>query len=402
MSGCGCAHTEAKVEQMLSNKRAKFSESEYNELWSMIGDDRVAPETAVNRMLKRKMELGGSTETHICDEIAQTNSIPVMINHLRDEHTMASKTIEQIEADIRKGKKDGKKEVLELWEKELKSHFAEEEQVVFGKLVSSIPMYAEYLKALIADHRLLEKWVFQMQSGIANRIIPLHFCIALKEHISNENHLFKIAERKTFAKGGPIRYKTDPIEPILVHEDEKTEAQSQTERIRLLKEKSASMKQAKSTLGKEDKTKRYVREIGLSLKNLIGLENKKITNSRDAYEIFREIWNDPLLSVQEQFYALFLDRNNNVIGYDDISKGGTSATVVDSKIIVGIATKALASAVIMAHNHPSGNTKPSQVDMEITKKIKGALALVDINLIDHLVIVPEKGNYHSIADNDGL
>ncbi len=80
-----------------------------------------------------------------------------------------------------------------------------------------------------------------------------------------------------------------------------------------------------------------------------------------------------------------------------MSKGGTSGTVADIKLITCIAIKTLASGVILAHNHPSGSLKPSTEDLLITKKLSDSLKLFDIKIIDHLIVSPE-GGYYSFAD----
>jgi len=119
----------------------------------------------------------------------------------------------------------------------------------------------------------------------------------------------------------------------------------------------------------------------------------KITSSAMAYDIL-----NPLLSdvPHEEFWMLLLDRANQVIRKKQISSGGVSGTVVDPKIIFRHALEASASAIILCHNHPSGNLKASQADLNITKKLTEAGKLLDISVLDHLII-GEKG-YMSFAD----
>ena len=83
-----------------------------------------------------------------------------------------------------------------------------------------------------------------------------------------------------------------------------------------------------------------------------------------------------------------------------ISSGGTSATIVDIKILIKCATDQLASAIILAHNHPSGNCRPSGEDDKLTQRIKAAAELLDIRVVDHLIVTPEK--YTSYADEGRL
>jgi DNA repair protein RadC len=98
----------------------------------------------------------------------------------------------------------------------------------------------------------------------------------------------------------------------------------------------------------------------------------------------------------EEFWVLYLNRANVVIRKHRISSGGVSGTVVDQKIILKKALLNLASSIILVHNHPSGNLKPSVQDKNVTKKMKLACELLEINLLDHLIIA---GNsYYSFAD----
>lgn len=125
-------------------------------------------------------------------------------------------------------------------------------------------------------------------------------------------------------------------------------------------------------------------------------ERIKISNSQDAYNLFREIWSDQI-ELREEFVALFLNRANHVIGWFRVSIGGTTGTVVDPKIIFSVALKCMAHGIILCHNHPSGNLKPSDADLKLTVKLKKGSELLDISLLDHLIITSE--GYYSTADN---
>ena len=94
---------------------------------------------------------------------------------------------------------------------------------------------------------------------------------------------------------------------------------------------------------------------------------------------------------------MLMTRSNKVLGIASISKGGISGTLTDVRIILQYAIKANASGIIICHNHPSGNVQPSESDMKITQKIKDSGILMDIQLLDHLIIIPE-GLYYSMAD----
>lgn len=128
-------------------------------------------------------------------------------------------------------------------------------------------------------------------------------------------------------------------------------------------------------------------------------ERPKVTTSKDAYNIFYNNWNLGKLQMQEQFYIMLLNRANNVIGISEISKGGVAGTVSDPKIIFGTALKANASGIILAHNHPSGNLKPSSQDLQITRKLVEAGKCLDLFVHDHLIIT--SNGYYSFGD-EGL
>jgi len=123
----------------------------------------------------------------------------------------------------------------------------------------------------------------------------------------------------------------------------------------------------------------------------------KIVQSRDAFDILYGLYDKDLIEYQEQFYLLFLNRANFVLGWLKLSQGGTAGTVVDPKIIFTLALKTNAKSIVLCHNHPSGNLIPSEEDISITRKIKNASELIEINLLDHLIIVSE-GGYYSFAD----
>ena len=141
-----------------------------------------------------------------------------------------------------------------------------------------------------------------------------------------------------------------------------------------------------------------VTEVTLSYKSKIKpSEREQIKQSSDAEKIFRSIehYNNNI-ELFECFYAMYMNKQNKVLSVMLISEGGTSGTIVDIKKIIAPAILQNASAVIVSHNHPSGNTTPSENDKQITTKIKNALKLLDVNLLDHLIITPE--SYLSFSD----
>ncbi len=142
-----------------------------------------------------------------------------------------------------------------------------------------------------------------------------------------------------------------------------------------------------------------IREIKLSYsKN--GIEYIKITDSNSAYNVLLENWDADTIQLQEEFKVLLLNRANHVLGIYNLSKGGVSGTIVDIKLLLAATIKANASGIIIAHNHPSGNLKPSTNDVQLTKKIKDATKLCDISLLDHLIICNHA--YYSFSDEGKL
>lgn len=133
-----------------------------------------------------------------------------------------------------------------------------------------------------------------------------------------------------------------------------------------------------------------------------GMETRSRVISPDtAQEIFRSTWPPNTMNFQEVFRIMFLNRNHAIIGVYDAFRGGISATVIDPKIVMGVAVQVCASSFICAHNHPSGNLQPSQADIQITQKLQAAGMLLDIKLLDHMIFSPH-GSYYSMADEGKL
>ncbi|NCC73481.1 MAG: JAB domain-containing protein [Sphingobacteriia bacterium] len=135
-------------------------------------------------------------------------------------------------------------------------------------------------------------------------------------------------------------------------------------------------------------------ELGSRRRGAEALERKSITSSHDAFEVLQMHVSDPNY---EQFFVILLNRGNKVLKTVIISQGGVTGTVVDPKKIFKIAIENGATAIILGHNHPSGNTTPSSADINLTDKIVGAGKLLDINILDHIIIGADK--YYSFADN---
>ena len=135
-------------------------------------------------------------------------------------------------------------------------------------------------------------------------------------------------------------------------------------------------------------------ELGRRRKLAQSLERLQIHESRDIFNYFEPILSD---LPHEEFWILLLNRSNKIINSMCVSKGGVSGTVVDVKIIMRNALEQLASGLVICHNHPSGNKTASDKDRAITKTLKEASKLMDIQLLDHIIIAGK--TYCSFADN---
>lgn len=140
-------------------------------------------------------------------------------------------------------------------------------------------------------------------------------------------------------------------------------------------------------------------EITLKLKRGEVLKSK-IATSKDAVEIFRKIWDTDTLEIYESVIVIFLNRSNNTIGWYKVSQGGISGTVIDNRLILVTALNCLASGIIICHNHPSGNTTPSEADIKVTLKLKQACDLLEISVLDHIILTEE--SHYSMADNNDI
>ena len=126
-------------------------------------------------------------------------------------------------------------------------------------------------------------------------------------------------------------------------------------------------------------------------------EKPQISSSNDAYQILKF----HLAELRtEEFWAIFLNQSNKVIHISQLTQGGINQSIVDIRIIFKNALDHFATGIIVAHNHPSGNLKPSSEDIHMTKKIKEAGVLMNIQLLDHLIIT--QNSYLSFADENLL
>ena len=128
------------------------------------------------------------------------------------------------------------------------------------------------------------------------------------------------------------------------------------------------------------------------------ISNKPIISSPlDAYNLFMDFYPKETLHLQEHFFVAYLNRFNRVLGVLHLSSGGLTGTIADIRLIFGTALKAAASSIVISHNHPSGQLKPSDRDRDITTKISSAGDMLDIKLLDH-IIIGHDGQYFSFSD----
>lgn len=122
-----------------------------------------------------------------------------------------------------------------------------------------------------------------------------------------------------------------------------------------------------------------------------------VRSSKDVYDALYPVLSD---LPHEELWALFLNRSNRIIDKQKLSQGGIAETTFDMKILLKFAVNALASGIVLCHNHPSGNLRPSQADDQLTRRVSQAVKLLDIQLFDHLIIAENR--YYSYSDEGKL
>jgi DNA repair protein RadC len=138
-------------------------------------------------------------------------------------------------------------------------------------------------------------------------------------------------------------------------------------------------------------------EIKISYKSKVKpSERKQILSSKDSYEILKNLFDEDTIEHHEEMILLCLNRANRLLGWVKISSGGITGTVCDPRVIFQIAISTNSTNIIIAHNHPGGNTKPSQEDINLTKRISHGGLILEIRLLDHIIISSE--SYFSFAD----
>lgn len=137
-------------------------------------------------------------------------------------------------------------------------------------------------------------------------------------------------------------------------------------------------------------------ELGRRRRGEEALQRKKVTSSDSVYEVLQPIIGD---LDHEEFWVLYLNNSNKILQKLQLSKGGITGTIVDVRLAFKNALEIGATAVILAHNHPSGTLQPSAADKQLTQKLKLAGESLDIKVLDHLIVTQK--SYFSFA-NEGL
>ena len=141
-----------------------------------------------------------------------------------------------------------------------------------------------------------------------------------------------------------------------------------------------------------------VAEVELVYKTTVKPSQRpQLKTSKDCYELLKQTWDENKIEFVEQFKVILLNKAQRVLGIYEMSTGGVAGTVADPRLIFIAALKANACSVILSHNHPSGNLKPSRADEELTHKIYHGGKYLEIAVIDHIIITTE--GYFSFADN---
>lgn len=138
-------------------------------------------------------------------------------------------------------------------------------------------------------------------------------------------------------------------------------------------------------------------ELGRRRKEVITEKKIKIVSSHAAYLQLKGYYQDLM---HEESYVMYLDRSNQIIQIKHLSTGGQSGTYVDAKIVFKMGMELCASGMILSHNHPSGQLKPSEQDMKITNKIREFGEMIDLHLLDHLIITDN--GYFSFSNENML
>lgn len=140
----------------------------------------------------------------------------------------------------------------------------------------------------------------------------------------------------------------------------------------------------------------FVKEYTLKSKPTLR-EAKQIKDSRTAYEELLAAYDQDTTTIYETAIVLYLNQDNRLKGFMRLSDGGMTNVIVDPRLVMMGAIGCMATAIILSHNHPSGNPRPSQDDRQLTQKLVAACKLMDISFHDHIIM--GAGRYYSFRDN---
>jgi DNA repair protein RadC len=145
--------------------------------------------------------------------------------------------------------------------------------------------------------------------------------------------------------------------------------------------------------------KTFIPEFKIGLKKKGSFEEMfPVERPENAADFCRKCFDSDMIDWKEEFIVIALNRANKAIGFYKISSGGITGTVADPRVIFQFALLCNASTIILSHNHPSGNKKPSEGDREITHKVAEVGRLLDIKVLDHIIVTSE--GYYSFSEND--
>lgn len=144
------------------------------------------------------------------------------------------------------------------------------------------------------------------------------------------------------------------------------------------------------------KKQQFIKEYTLKAKPTLR-ETRVLKDSRDTYEELRQIYDPETATLYETAYALYLNQSNKIKGFLKLSDGGMTNVIVDPRLVMMGALGCMATAIVLSHNHPSGNPRPSEDDRQLTKKLMAACKLMDISFVDHIVFAGDR--YYSFRDH---
>lgn len=142
--------------------------------------------------------------------------------------------------------------------------------------------------------------------------------------------------------------------------------------------------------------KQFIKEYTLKAKPTLR-ETRVIKDSRDTFDELRNIYNPDTATIYETAYVLYLNQSQQIKGFLKLSDGGMTNVIVDPRLVMMGALGCMATAIILSHNHPSGNPRPSEDDRQLTKKLMAACKLMDISFVDHVIIGGDR--YYSFRDH---